>query len=89
MANTMHNPPHPGGILKEIVFPHTGITVTELAEKVGCSRKTLSSFINGHSRINAKMAVKLEKELKAPSAEMWMKMQIAYDIWHAREELVA
>ncbi len=60
-----------------------------MAEKNRFSRKILSLFINGHSRINAPMAVKLEKELKAPSAEMWMKMQITYDIGQAKEELAA
>jgi len=83
----MHNPPHPGGILKTIVFPHSKMTITELAEKTGYSRKTLSSFINGHSRITAKLALKLELEFKTPTAEMWMKMQTAYDLFQARHEL--
>ena len=86
---SMHSPPHPGGILKEIIFPHSDMTITELAAKTGYSRKTLSSFINGNSRITAKLALKLEDEFKAPTAEMWMKMQMAYDLFQARNELEA
>ena len=45
----MHNPPHPGIIIKEDVLPELGITVTQAAQQLGVSRVQLSRFINGKS----------------------------------------
>ena len=43
----MHNPPHPGEIIKELCLEPLELSVTEAAEALGVSRKTLSSIING------------------------------------------
>jgi len=42
----MHNPPHPGEILKEEVLPELGLTVGQLAEHLGVSRPHLSRALN-------------------------------------------
>jgi antitoxin HigA-1 len=55
----MHNPPHPGEIIKELCLEPLGVSVTEAAEALGVSRKTLSSIINGKSGISPEMAVRL------------------------------
>jgi len=85
----MFNPPHPGGILKEDVLPELGLSVGAAAQQLGVSRVTLSRVINGKSGISAEMAIRLERWLQAPSAESWLAMQAAYDLWQARQRLAA
>mgnify|MGYP003574812254 CR=1 FL=1 len=55
----MHNPPHPGEILRELCIEPLGLSITEAAEALGISRKTLSSILNGRSGISPEMAVRL------------------------------
>lgn len=78
----MHNPPHPGEILKELCMEPLGLTVTDTAKALGVSRKTLSSVINGRSGISPEMAVRLSIAFDT-SAESWLSQQLQYDLWHA------
>jgi len=75
----MHNPGHPGEILKEDVLPSLGLSVTEAAAQLGVSRVTLSRLINGRAALSADMALRLAAWLP-PSAESWLGMQAAYDL---------
>ena len=50
----MHNPPHPGKVLKELCLEPLGLTVTDAAKGLGVSRKTLSAILNGKSGISQK-----------------------------------
>ena len=88
MAN-MHNPPHPGSILREDVLPALGLTVTEAATQIGVTRVALSRVLNGHSGISPEMALKIEDWLGVEHgrrAEMWTGMQLDYDMWQARQK---
>ena len=78
----MHNPPHPGEILKELCLAPLGLTVTEAARSLGVSRKTLSSILNGRTGISPEMAVRLSLAF-GTTAESWMNQQMQYDLWHA------
>ena len=78
----MHNPPHPGEILKELCLAPLGLTVTEAARSLGVSRKTLSSILNGRAGISPEMAVRLSLAF-GTTAESWMNQQVQYDLWHA------
>jgi addiction module HigA family antidote len=89
----MHNPPHPGGIVKDALI-ELGITVTNAAKQIGVGRGTLSRVINEHAAISAEMALKLEDwydslGYQGGRAKVWMKMQAAYDLWQARQKRVA
>ena len=79
----MYNPPHPGETLKELYLPE-GMSVSEAAKKLGVSRQTLSAIINGRSGISAEMSLRLAKAL-GTSADFWLKMQVKYDLWHAKQ----
>jgi antitoxin HigA-1 len=83
---TMHNPPHPGEILKEDILVPLDLTVTEASRRLGVSRKTLSKLINQHGALMPEMAVRLEKAF-SPSAEHWLRLQAAHDLWQTRREL--
>ncbi len=82
----MHNPPHPGEVLRDGVFAETGITVTEFAKRLGVTRVALSRVLNGKAAISADMAVRLAAALGG-SAESWLHMQASYDLWHAERTL--
>ena len=75
----MHNPPHPGEILRALCLDPLGLTVTEAAGALGVSRKTLSSILNGHSGISAEMALRLSIAFNT-TAESWLLQQLQYDL---------
>ncbi|EKO3588643.1 TPA: HigA family addiction module antidote protein [Vibrio cholerae] len=77
---TMHNPAHPGEILKELVIEPLELTITDVAEHLNVSRKTLSKVLNGRGAITPEMAVRLELAFAKPSAEHWLRLQSAYDL---------
>ncbi len=80
----MFNPVHPGEIIREEILKPLGLTITETARHLGVSRKTLSKCLNARGAITPEMAIRLEMAFK-PSAESWLRMQAAYDLWQARQ----
>jgi addiction module HigA family antidote len=75
----MHNPPHPGEILREYLGD---ITVTQAAVKLGVNRVTLSRLVTGSSGVSADMAYRLG-EAFGTSPELWAGMQLQYDLYQA------
>jgi len=75
----MHNPPHPGEILREYLGD---ITVTQAAVKLGVNRVTLSRLVTGSSGVSADMAYRLG-EAFGTSPELWAGMQLQYDLHQA------
>lgn len=82
----MHNPPHPGEILKEDVILAEGMTIADAARQLKISRVTLSKILNGKSAITASMALRLSAWLKT-SPDVWMNLQSQYDLWRAKQEM--
>ena len=80
----MHNPPHPGEIIKSLCLEPLGLSVTEAAKALGVSRKTLSAVLNGRGGISPEMAVRLSIAF-GTSAESWLNQQTRYDLWHAEQ----
>jgi addiction module HigA family antidote len=80
----MHNPPHPGEVLKELCVEPLGLTVTDTAKALGISRKTLSSILNGKAGISPEMAVRLSIAFNT-SSESWLNQQSQYDLWQAEQ----
>ncbi len=78
----MHNPPHPGEILRELCLEPLGLSVTATAEALGVARKTLSAILNGHSGISPEMAIRLGKAFDT-TPESWLNQQVQYDLWMA------
>ena len=78
----MKNPPHPGGIVKDCIAD-LGLSVTDGAKVLDVTRPTLSRVINGKSAISPEMAIRLSKAFGS-TAEMWLRMQTAYDLAQAR-----
>ena len=80
----MHNPPHPGEVLKELCLEPLGVSVTQAAEALGVTRKTLSAVVNGRAGISPEMAVRLSIAFDT-SAESWIHQQAQYDLWLAEK----
>ncbi len=80
----MHEPPHPGEILRELCLEPLGISVTDTAIALGVSRKTLSAILNGRSGISPEMAIRLGKAFST-SPESWLNQQVQYDLWKAEQ----
>jgi len=78
----MHNPPHPGEVLKKLCLEPLNLSVTAAARSLGVSRKTLSGILNGRGGISPEMAVRLSIAFDT-SAESWLNQQLQYDLWHA------
>jgi addiction module HigA family antidote len=81
----MHNPAHPGEILKELVLAPLGLSVTDAADHLGVSRKTLSKVLNGRGTVTPEMALRIEMTFGKPGAAHWLRLQNAYDLWQARQ----
>ena len=80
----MHNPPHPGEIIRELCLKPLGISVTKAAEGLGVSRKTLSSILNGRAGVSPEMAIRLSIAFDT-SPESWLIQQSQYDLWQAEQ----
>jgi addiction module HigA family antidote len=80
----MHNPPHPGKIVKTLCLEPLGLSVTEAANALGVSRKTLSNILKGRSSISPEMAVRLSIAFDT-TAESWMNQQTQYDLLQAEQ----
>ena len=81
----MHNPPHPGEVLRELCLEPLGVTVTAAARSLGVSRKTLSELLNGKSGISPEMAVRLSIAFDT-TPESWLTQQMHYDLWRAEKK---
>jgi len=84
MSMQMHNPPHPGEILRELCLEPLELSVTDAAEALGVSRKTLSSILNGRAGISPEMAIRLSKAFDT-TPESWLNQQQQYDLWQAMQ----
>ena len=79
----MHDPPHPGGIVRRQCLEPLGLTVTRAADGLGVTRRALSELLNGRTGISVEMAIRLSKAFGS-TPETWLGMQVAYDLWQAR-----
>ena len=79
----MHNPAHPGEVLRE--FLPEGMTIGEVANRLGVSRPHLSRLLNGHISMTADMAIRVGI-LTNTTAESWMSNQAKRDLWQSRRK---
>src|SRR3990167_4823117 len=82
---SMHNPPHPGLVVKRMLIKGADLSVTEAAKALGVGRVTLSKLLNKKSGISPEMAVRLSLALNT-SSEMCVNMQGMYDLWQAEKK---
>jgi len=78
----MHNPAHPGEVLKEQLGK---VSVSEAAAHLGISRVMLSRLLNGKAGVSAEMSLRLSEAFET-SPDLWLKMQTQYDLWVASQK---
>lgn len=81
----MHNPPHPGALIRDFYLEPLGLTITAAAKGLGVSRNTLSELINGKNGISPEMAYWLSKAF-GRTPESWLNLQTLYDLAQVREK---
>ena len=79
--NAMHNPPHPGEVLREWL---TEVTVTEAARRLGVTRAALSRVLNGAAGVSPEMDLRLSKAF-GTTPGVWYAMQADFDMCQARK----
>jgi len=80
----MQNPPHPGGVVRRQCLEPLGLSVTAAAKGLGVTRQALSDLVNEKAGVSVEMAIRLSKAFGS-SPEMWLNLQLAYDLWKARD----
>ena len=78
----MHNPAHPGEVLREWIPAE--MTVTQAAKELQVSRVMLSKVLNGKAGVTASMALRLSVWL-GTTPEVWLEMQTQWDLWQAEQ----
>ncbi|TKD44213.1 HigA family addiction module antitoxin [Azotobacter chroococcum] len=78
----MHNPPHPGEILREDVLPELGIEAAEIARRLHYSHEMLLRILHGQAPVSPDFAVRLERA-GIGTARLWLSAQTAFDLWQA------
>lgn len=79
-------PTHPGLLLKDVVLPASGVSISDFAAKIEVSRQALHRILAGKASVTPEMAVKLGK-LCGNGPHLWLNMQMAYDLFLAQEKL--
>jgi addiction module HigA family antidote len=82
---SMHNPAHPGEIIKGLCLEPKGLSVADAAERLGVSRKTLYKIINGKGSVTPEMALRLELVFGS-TAQTWLTMQATYDLSQLKDK---
>lgn len=83
--NESRKPTHPGEVLWEDVIKPLGLTITDAAQYLGVTRKTLSALLNCKSGLSPEMAIRISKATKT-SPESWLFMQAKLDLWLASQK---
>jgi addiction module HigA family antidote len=80
----IHNPKHPGLLIKSLCLEPLGLSVTEAAKALKVSRPTLSKLLNGRINISPEMAVRISIVFNT-SDKLWVDLQAGYDLWKAQK----
>lgn len=78
-------PTHPGVIVKEDYLVPLSISIKDMAENLGVSRKTLSKILNERGSVTPDMALRLSRAFNT-SPDLWLNLQKNYDLWNAEKE---
>ena len=80
-------PIHPGELLRE-ELSEIGVSLNELSRALRVPMNRISAIANGKRGITADTAMRLARYF-GTSAQMWMNLQLAYDLEVAERELSA
>lgn len=75
---------HPGLLLRDVVFPALGLTVSQAARDLGVTRQTLHRLLAGQAAVSLEMAMRLEK-LCGVQSTFWLEQQYGYELDRLRK----
>jgi len=78
-------PTHPGALIREIVLPESGLTVTELARHCDIARNTMSKIVNERADVTEDLAIRLSRALGS-TPQFWLGMQGRLNLWKLAQE---
>ena len=81
---TMHDPPPPGEVLRDLYLDPAGLTVTETAARLGVSRTALSQLLNGRSKMSIEMSARLAKAF-GTTVDLWLNLEHQRTLWLAQK----
>jgi addiction module HigA family antidote len=81
----MHNPPHPGAILRDLYMKPLKVSILDAAKALGVTSKHVSGIVNGRARVTADMAIRLAAVF-ATEAQLWVNLQGQHDLWVASQK---
>ena len=79
-------PTHPGAVLREIVLPNLQVSKTALAKALKMSRQQFHAILREEQPVTPETAIKLQAAFGG-SAQVWLNMQAAHDLWHAERRV--
>lgn len=84
--NPARCPAHPGELLRDEILPALRMTKSEIADHLGISRQHLYDILNEKKPVSPEVAVRLGKAF-GDGPGVWLRMQAAYDAWHAQKRV--
>jgi addiction module HigA family antidote len=81
MNITKRKPFSPGEILVAEFLEPLNLTHTQLAELIKIPHNQINDIINNHRAISSDIAIRLGKVF-GTSAEVWLNLQMKWDLWH-------
>ncbi len=73
-------PSHPGALIRNVILPETGVTVSELARRCGVARNTMSKVVNERGDVTEDIAIRLSRVLGS-TPRFWIGMQTNLNLW--------
>lgn len=74
-------PSHPGALIRNIILPETGLTVSDLARRCGIARNTVSKVVNERGDVTEDIAIRLSRVLGS-TPRFWLSMQTNLNLWN-------
>ncbi len=74
-------PSHPGALIRNVILPETGLTVSDLARRCGLARNTVSKVVNERGDVTEDIAIRLSRVLGS-TPRFWLSMQTNLNLWN-------
>lgn len=78
-------PSHPGALIRNVILPETGLSVSSLAGRCGVARNTMSKVVNERGDVTEDLAIRLSCVLGS-TPEFWLAMQAKLNLWKLEQK---
>lgn len=78
-------PSHPGALIRNVILPETGLTISELAQRCGVARNTMSKIVNERGDVTEDIAIRLSRVLGS-TPRFWLGMQSRLNLWQLEQQ---